>query len=917
MQQITIKLLRLGLLSLVLLMGGLSLAHAVVNEFDKTVTHVPSFPMLDESGNNVLDTGLPYSPKQTCGSGGCHDYEKIADAYHFDFGSKEADDHYGKKRGLPHLVSPGYYGGYTCMGGSNPQVLAKKNNSNEEDFADYGSAGWVKSCMNCHTGGGWTEKDRDGIRYDEKDVAEIKPLDGDYYERVTGHDGTVSFEQWDWKKSGVVEVDCMVCHADFTKLKVPADSQLDELKPGGGGAAIRSNRGKLAKAGFFREAGTAAMELMTNDQDESIVTFSRSEQTVISHGHETTGISFDLDASGKPILKWNATAFNNKQVAMPMLRFPNNDNCMACHRTSNSRRGFYGFGDDARMTVEEAEDAELETTGLIVDDYKDDVHKGKVFTADNGEERTIDNCNACHAKEYYRDTSKTANLVQSHDFPKGNSDMDLRNDLDYQPNAMSCEYCHDEAVNNVVPSGHDSMLEAHKELWKGNGDMAGYSESSLTKITKTHLDVVGCQTCHITNKKIGMMYRYRVAEDGKQKIIPYNPRLRYYWKDLTNDRVLVKIERNAIFERGDDENGPFGIIKDQETGAELGRVGGTEGRHGFKFNDPDTYEGYVAVKNAYESLLRKKGYTNPNVVQVWSESNEYIISHNTRPSPESMPCGDCHAKKQDGSFSSLVSVSGVLGKENVKEVTQLPTKRLVDEGIVILDLNYMKVDADGKVTENVSDILYDTKVDPFMTLLRNSSAPEVVGSYMAKTTEDAFNIMGVDEADKTKLATILSGPDSYMFYGNTTNKKAAGLMVATRALSETENAVLKSQRIMLGSLENKADTTEDAYDAAQSVVAALKVGALVSEPVYLRMEKSTRELIKTITGDVLLRIPYQGSKTNAADISVISINWRVADAVLLDANDIVAIKPASTDGSVKGYVIIKVAQTGFYFVAEK
>ena len=169
-----------------------------------------------------------------------------------------------------------------------------------------------------------------------------------------------------------------------------------------------------------------------------------------------------------------------------------------------------------------------------------------------------------------------------------------------------------------------------------------------------------------------------------------------------------------------------------------------------------------------------------------------------------MPCGDCHARKQDGSFSSLVSVSGVLGKENVKEVTQLPTKRLVDEGIVVLDLKYMKVDADGKVTENVSDILYDTKVDPFMTLLRNSSAPEVVGSYTAKTTEDAFKIMGVDEADKAKLTAILSD-NSYMFYGNTTNKKTTGLMVATRALSPSENEFLKSQRIMIGSLENKAD----------------------------------------------------------------------------------------------------------------
>jgi len=907
MQQIIDKLTRLSFISLLLLISGSFPAYAVVNDFDKTVTHVPAFPMLDEAGNNVLDTGNPYSPKQTCGTGGCHDYEKIADAYHFDFGREEADDHYGKKRGLPHLVSPGYFGGYTCMGGSNPQVLAKKDNANAEDFADYGAAGWVQTCMNCHTGGGWTEKDRDGIRYDEKNVADIKPLDGDYYERHTAHDGTVSMEQWDWKKSGVVEVDCMVCHADFSAMKAPEGSQLREISPGGAGGAVRSNRDALAEEGFFREAGTAAIELMTNNNDETIVTFSRSEQTVISHGHETTGIGFDLDGAGKPILKWNAGAFtSNKQIEMPMLRFPDNDNCMACHRTSNSRRGFYGFGDDAVMTPETEEG--LESTGVIVDDYKDDVHKGKVFTENNGIERTIDNCNACHAKEYYRDTSLTANLVQSHDFPKGNSDMDLRNDLDYQPNAMSCEYCHDEAVNNVVPSGHETMLEAHQELWKGNGDMAGYSADSLTKITKTHLDVVGCQTCHITNKKVGMLYRYRIAEDGQQKIIPYNPRIRYYWKDLTNERVLSKIERNAIFERGDDDNGPFGIIRDQETGAELGRVGGTEGRHGFRFNDPDTYEGVIAVKNAYESLLRKKGHVNPKMAMIWSESNEYIISHNTRPSPESMPCGDCHARKQDGSFSSLVSVGGVLGKENVKEVTQLPAKRLVDEGVIILDLEYMKVDADGKVTENVSDILSVTKVDPFMTLLRNSSAPEVVGSFAEASAEKAFS--GIDAADKLKMTAHFATEGALEFYGNGTNKTVKGLMVAAAA-DNLNKALLPTYRVMLGALENAG------LDAAKEVVSALGAGTLVSNPVYFRVQDSDRKLVEVINGnEMLLTIPYQGTKTSAADIKVISIDWRVADAVTAPVADIVAIKPASSDGSVEGYVIVKVAKTGFYFVAE-
>lgn len=204
-------------------------SYAVMNAFDNPVNH-PPIPLLDEQGKHVLESNNPYSPKQSCAGSGCHDYEAITHAYHFEMGRDEADDNYGAKRGLPHLVSPGYYGGYTCMGGDTQNVLAKKVNADAENFADLGSAGWVKDCMSCHTGGGWAEKDREGIRYDEKDIADIKPLDGDYYTREVDHmTGESTVSMWDWKKSGVGEADCMFCHVDFNTLKLPDDSGLEEM----------------------------------------------------------------------------------------------------------------------------------------------------------------------------------------------------------------------------------------------------------------------------------------------------------------------------------------------------------------------------------------------------------------------------------------------------------------------------------------------------------------------------------------------------------------------------------------------------------------------------------------------------------------------------------------------------------------
>ncbi len=907
------------MLSLMLLMGGLSLAHAEVNVFDELVDH-PKIPMLDESGTNVLDSGNPYSPKKTCEGSGCHDYDAINHAYHFEMGRDEADDHFGKKRGLPHLVSPGYFGGYTCMGGSNPIVLAKKNNASAEEFGDWGAAGWVKDCANCHTGGGWAELDRDGIRYDEKDVSTIKEFDGDYYDRVTQHDGTTKIVQHDWKKSGVVEADCMICHAKLVDLSVTESSLIEQPADNRRGAAgwVRSQRGFFTEEGYFRETGSAIIEGMKNKEGVNMLTFSRSEQTVTNaHTGETeTGVGLDLDGNDKPILNWNAAAFDaEKRVVIPMLRFPDNDNCMACHRTSNSRRGFYGFGDDAIMTPE-TEDG-LEATGVIADDYKDDVHKGKVFKDDNGESRTIDNCNACHAKQYYKPIGDPIDLDANHDFPKGNSDMDVRNDLDYAPNAMSCEYCHETAVNNVVPSGHDDMLEAHLELWKGSGDMAGYGADSLTKITQTHLDVVGCQTCHITNKRgsvdDAMLYRYRQAEDGQQKIIPYKPRYRYYWKDAVSGKVLVKNDRNSIFKAGEDDDGLFGIMFDPQTGEEFGRVSARISHGSMRYSDPDTYEGFVAMKKAYDGVFRSKGYTAPNAVMVWTESNEYVISHNTRPSPESMPCGDCHAKKQSGSFSSLLSVEGVLGEGNTKEVTELPDRRLVDEGIVILDFEYMKIDADGKVTENVSDILYATKVDPFMTLLQKKgidTVNEAVGAFAkADDNEAVFKAVALNDADKTKLATSLQSGKGLVFKANATNEGMRGLAVIADAESVNKD-LLEDYRVMLGILNEKG------IIAAKEVLNASDLGNLSSSVVYFRMHDNQRKLVNTMVGgDVLLMVPYEGVKTAVSAVNIAYINWAVDSVNTVDEADVIAIQPKV--GTENGYVIFRASATGFYFIADK
>jgi hypothetical protein len=84
----------------------------------RTVAVCPPFKLKDELGNVIdpvrgINANAPYSPRQTCGAAGCHDYNKITEGYHFTQGKGEpvpadmAERHQW-------VSSPGNYGGTWC-----------------------------------------------------------------------------------------------------------------------------------------------------------------------------------------------------------------------------------------------------------------------------------------------------------------------------------------------------------------------------------------------------------------------------------------------------------------------------------------------------------------------------------------------------------------------------------------------------------------------------------------------------------------------------------------------------------------------------------------------------------------------------------------------------------------------------------
>jgi hypothetical protein len=188
-----------------------SKANKYAEEHERAFGVCPPFKLRDEQGKVIdpihrVNIKVPYSPKQTCGAKGCHDYGKITKGFHFQQGKGEKVPRKYAQR-YQWVSSPGNYGGNWCSPGPLYRQLAPKKNSRAR-MIDMTSFDFVTAtCGNCHPGGGPLEYDRDGKRYDEHmrdPKAGLKAgadngLDGDYFK---AH----------WSKTGVIEADCLLCH---------------------------------------------------------------------------------------------------------------------------------------------------------------------------------------------------------------------------------------------------------------------------------------------------------------------------------------------------------------------------------------------------------------------------------------------------------------------------------------------------------------------------------------------------------------------------------------------------------------------------------------------------------------------------------------------------------------------------------
>ncbi len=425
---------KLTLLALILGIAGLVWGQAVLAQ-DGGETAVPertgsplhpTFPMLDANGTNVLDSGEPVSTINTCGA--CHDADFIANhSFHADVGLNGFTEAGGVENGRVWDTSAGTFGKWDPF---NYRYLSPAG----DDIIDMTTPEWIMLFGSRHVGGGPAEYGRNGQR-----LTDLTVTAGDPETSIVDHE-TGALIPWDWNESGVVEMNCFLCHT-----------------------VTPNNEARVATlaSGAFKWANTA---------------------TLLG-----TGI---VEQSGNT-WQWNAAAFDENgelKEGSIAIQDPTNENCSNCHGLvhvdAQTPLVVDGCTPDQWTTV---------TTGQIVSPQKI-ANSGMNLAGKEELSRSWDvhaervvNCTDCHYSLnnpiYYQESDETRPdhlifdprridigeyLVRPlHQFAKGSSAQGtLAPELDNT--LRRCESCHS------IDATHDWL--PYKER---------------------HTDALSCESCHI------------------------------------------------------------------------------------------------------------------------------------------------------------------------------------------------------------------------------------------------------------------------------------------------------------------------------------------------------------------------------------------------------------------------------------
>jgi thiosulfate reductase cytochrome b subunit len=386
----------------------------------------PVFAMLDDHGTNVLESGKPVSTMKTCGQ--CHDTEFIVThSFHSDLGLSEIQSS-AIAKGETWDASSGAFGHW------DPLTYRYLSQSGDERL-DLGTPEWVMTYGLRHVGGGpattaLNDRALTSLRalLSSPETAILNPVTG-------------VAAAWNWAQSGVIEMNCFLCHTPSPDTGARA-------------AAIT--------AGRFAWANTATL----------------ADSDLVTPGEGGT-------------FTWNESAFDEDGLLLEeyvTIQDPTNGNCAACHGLLHSG------GEPLALTGCSLDNSQTATTGQVIS--PDKISESGLNIADKSDlvrswdihaERQLQ-CVDCHYSLnnpiYYLENAATRpdNLIfdprridfgayleqPSHNLARG---LSAQNNLDPETEGSMrrCDSCHD------AVSIHADWLP----------------------YTGTHMASVACESCHI------------------------------------------------------------------------------------------------------------------------------------------------------------------------------------------------------------------------------------------------------------------------------------------------------------------------------------------------------------------------------------------------------------------------------------
>lgn len=385
----------------------------------------PTFALLDADGANVLESGKPVSPMQSCGT--CHDTNFIeTHSFHSDLGLGD----FGRTDialAQPWDQSRGFFGKW------DPLTYRALSPEGAVQL-DLSTAEWLQKFGAFVPGGGPATTARNGAP-----LITLAPDAANPEASLLAANGSVT--PWDWKQSGVVEMDCFVCHLSHPDAAARAET---------------------IAAGNFAWANTASLS--------------------------ATGIVTQT-ADG---FAWQPAAFGEDGKLLPayvQIQDPANDNCAACHGVAHT-----GAGQPLVFTACDLNQPQTATTGQVVSPQL--ISQSGINSADKSSlsrawdvhaERAL-KCTDCHYA--------LNNPVHAQEAARKTPDH-----LVYDPRRLEVgEYLqrpdHDLARG---ASAQYTIEEAQKGSMRRceSCHAAETTHSEWLPYTPRHMEVLACESCHI------------------------------------------------------------------------------------------------------------------------------------------------------------------------------------------------------------------------------------------------------------------------------------------------------------------------------------------------------------------------------------------------------------------------------------